>query len=204
MRNKIFTLIVSAIALLVAACIPDTETETFLSDPNPAKLDGRLLGTWYKTRDNNVLLMNFRRVQGQNGVVFEVVADDFEPARSKIVKRYRYRVWTTKIGSHTYLNLRLIDVHNEKRAPKQILVYYEVRKDGTLAFAFIDDDKSEKLVETGALAGRIKGKDFNEGAVITASREKLIALLREKGPKVLFMDKMLVTTRLKPALQPGD
>jgi len=174
--RAIGVVVVFAAALLVAACVP--ETESFLSEPG--KLDKRLIGTWYfQERNDNSTLLNINAGDGKH---LRIVWLEFRPGRTLDSKEgpvqwLRYSGFTTRLDGRTYINMQLVKAQWPDRPPKRIIMRYWYSKKRGLRFAFMSTDNVRKAIRAGKLAGR----DEKFAPVITAKRKALIAFIRKNG-----------------------
>ena len=184
-------------ALLVAACVP--ETESFLSEPG--KLDKRLIGTWYfHERSDSTTLLNIRRGEDKDKRL-RIVWLEFRPDRTLgnkegPVQWLRYSGFTTRLGGQRLINMQLIKARWPDRQPKRFIMRYWHSKNRQLRFAFMSTKKVREAIKTGKLTGR----DEKSAPVITADRKSLIAFIRKHG-KAAFekpsrpMRRMIVNRR---------
>lgn len=195
---------VSAFALLVAACLP--ETEALLSDPSSGKADEQLLGNWFAKDQSNRVEATFRR---RGDVTMDLFWNEFAPNKVLPKTSVHYRAWRTDIGGRSYLNLSLVAPRDNENMARRTLASYEIGKGGTLVFYVLDNKKLRKLIKAGALRGRLStAKVRYDGVVakidrpvVSMPRERLVAFLRDKGRGSIFRKAALVLKRSasKPA-----
>lgn len=170
----------AALALLVAAACM-VESETTLSDPDPALVDNRLAGMWrHESGDEKVEI-----AVTPNTTKPGVLNVTYTTVKEKEGKRQveRFQAWRAVIAGRDYLSL--LRFEGDTPAPRVMLVAYRLDTAGALVISFMDSKAVAAAIKRGDIAGTAKG-DPGSGAVITAPRDKLVAFIAGHDHKALF------------------
>ncbi len=170
----------AALALLVAAACM-VESETALSDPDPALVDNRLAGTWRHESGDEKVEIAVTPNKAKPGVLNVT----YTTLREKEGKRQveRFQAWRAVIAGRDYLSL--LRFEGDTPAPRVMLLAYRFDAAGALVISFMDSKAVAAAIKRGDLAGTAKD-DPGSGAVITAPRAKLVAFIAGQDHKLLF------------------
>lgn len=187
MTRSLSWLVAAALAALLAGCLPDTRT--LLADRKDSPADTRLLGAWYVSQDDETVIVHF--VPGRTGPM-EMVWMALSPKVAEVdrgpVQWRRYAVWTTRLDGAEFLNLDLIEPKPQGERAAMI-VRYAVGADGQLT-GYLMGPAVADAIKRGELAGVVEGAGVVQTSHVTATREALIAFIRERGPATVFSESL--------------
>jgi hypothetical protein len=186
MTRPLTRLVLAAVALTLAACLPDTRS--FLSDRKDSPVDTRLLGAWYIAQEDDTILVHF--IPGRTGPM-EMVWLALSPKVAEVdrgpVEWRRYAAWTTKIDGVDFLNLDLIEPKPQAEGSAMILRY--IIGEGQLS-GYVMGPTVADAIKRGELAGVVEGTGAVQTAHVTASREALIAFIEARGASTVFSESL--------------
>ena len=185
MTRSFSWLVLAGVAVLLAACLPDTRN--FLSDRKDAPADTRLLGAWYIAQEDKTIMVHF--VPGRTGpmeMVWMALAPKVAEVDRGPVQWRRYAAWTTKVDGVDFLNLDLLEPKPQPEGVAMIL-RYAITGDGLLT-GFMMGPVVSDAIKRGELAGVVEGTGVVQTAHVTASREALLDFIRAKGAAAVFSE----------------
>jgi hypothetical protein len=194
MTRSLTRLVLAALAVALAACLPDTRN--FLSERKDSAVDTRLLGAWYIAQEDDTILVHF--VPGRTGPM-EMVWMALSPKVADIdrgpVQWRRYAAWTSKVDGVDFLNLDLIEPKPQTEGVQMILRY--TIAEGQLT-GFVMGPAVADAIRHGDLAGVVEGSGAVQTAHVTASREALIAFIKARGAATVFSESLPPFRQLPP------
>ena len=185
MTRSLTRLVLAALAITLAACLPDTRT--FLADRAEAPVDTRLLGAWYIAQEDETIIVHF--VPGRTGPM-EMVWMTLSPKVAEIdrgpVQWRRYAAWTSKVDGVDFLNLNLIEPKPQAEGAQMIL-RYTVGADRQLT-GYMMGPVVADAIKRGELAGVVDGSGAVQTSHVTASRAALLAFIKAHGAEQVFSE----------------
>jgi hypothetical protein len=153
MRIETVAPAVGIIAALAMSCEP-VRSKNPLSDPSGAKVDPKLVGLWTARVDGKPMFLHVvPHPDGQMDLL--LVGDSTHGAAS-----LHYQGHLTEALGAKLLSLRGKTIPNPleekfELAPDWIFARYELRRDGSMALSWMDDEAPRKAIEAGVLSGRV-------------------------------------------------
>ena len=195
MKKPGFVIAVSALALLLASCVP---SENPLSDPHDFAADSRLKGFWYAASDDEVQFLHFLQIDNSFMDV-DMVSYEYEesPGNSPPVEWGRYRVFRTEIGGVQYLNTKPIAgaAAEDNGWSGYLIVKYKISEDGSLTIWLMSIDALARDIKNGKVAGNISDRGWV--TALTDSSANLRDYIRKTAD--LFPEKFATTYRKIPS-----
>jgi hypothetical protein len=190
------TVIGLLLGLALTACNPLPRVTTPLSAPDPTLFDKRMSGTWFSSVDylQQAIASDgwrsgydlFQLAPSRDVPSFDIGALAVWRAGSRSVTSVNGTAFASRIDGETYYNVHLAGEANDSF----LIVGVRMAGDSTVFLEFMDPSLVKKLADQH----RINIRSDHDGAyqselpVIDASREELIALIREIGPDTLFSE----------------
>jgi hypothetical protein len=197
-------LAVVALSLFFFGCF---DSKNPLSDPQKAKLDARLTGLW-QVRE--------KHIKGEDATYCHIgVAGDELPAGvmrvvvvrhdkdGRITRPAEFLMFSTTIGTNTYLNLALVDDEHLKVVKEKgwtgiegyVLWKYKVEADTILLWKMAPDAK-QRAIEGRKVKGVIKEGVLMDMNTITDTTENLARFVASAGDS-LFSSEAVHLERVK-------
>ncbi len=180
-------------ALALGACGGPVESRVALSEPGSAAYDSGILGEWYATENDFTWHLSIEA--RQDSAVLDIVGTGLGYSDGRPVRWLRLTGHASEIDGRLYYNVqRTVGVGDDYGAsdtpPGFIITRANLVDDERLEICFLDESRLNALVENGALEGHEVEGDYDGEEVpyllIEASRERLVALIRETPPGDLF------------------
>lgn len=185
------------LAVSLSACIPDSTNP--LSDPETAKIDRTLVGTWVGEMEEGLLYFHFL---GNNDGSYEVIGISQEKDSDVGIEGEWsvFSAFTSQIKGTKYLNIQpIVDGDDpteilDEDAP-YILMRYDVRRGKELRLWMLSIESAEAAVEAG-LTGEVHD-GWISSVSFTASTEELSAYVGKSNPNQLFPELMGTFKKIK-------
>jgi len=180
-------------ALALGACGGPVESRVALSEPGSAAYDSGILGEWYATENDFTWHLSIEA--RQDSAVLDIVGTGLGYSDGRPVRWLQLTGHASEIDGRLYYNVqRTVGVGDDYGAsdtpPGFIITRANLVDDERLEICFLDESRLNALVENGALEGHEVEGDYDGEEVpyllIEASRERLVALIRETPPGDLF------------------
>lgn len=173
-----------AIALLVAACVPETVHP--LSDPASAKIDTRLSGLWSGNIGESFVFAHFLPKGDGEMEIVTVAREKDESAHWSV-----FSMFPSRVAGNDYMNVKLlVDDGRPQDQDDQgfVLCRYEVDGDGGLTVWRIDEAAAIADIEQGKVGGKVRRGKWTTNVRITAPTAELGPYVAAADPKRLFAD----------------
>lgn len=186
---------VLALLWLPAACVPVSEQP--LSDPETAKLEPRLIGTWTATIEGELAILH---VLPRNERLAELLLVSSRTAA--VGPRGDWMAFTlfpSRIGDTDYANLRFVaqSGENSPDLPEGYhLARFRLGPDDTLEIWPMRAEDAKRAIRDG-LGGEIKDGKWVDEIRFTATTAELRAYLEGHDPAALFTERLGTFRRWK-------
>lgn len=161
----------------VLSCVPHSENP--LSEPNPAKIDLSILGTWFWKDENETGYIHIG-LDEKSKLLKLVMIDIKSDGELNISEFFGH---TSSLEGKNYLNLKWIR-QTEFKIKEYIFVKYTVSQD-SLGLALMDSDVVVRAIEGGSLKGKVGKDKFFSFITITEEQKKLQQFILQND-KALF------------------
>ncbi len=174
---RLSNLLVPVCFILVAACVPVSDHP--LTEPDPAKLDQSVFGTWYWRDSSSTGFVHMGKDEKTGLLQVYMV----ELKNDGDVDLSEFSGHTSEVGQGKYFNLK--GELSESEPEGYIFVKYRIDRD-EMSFSLPELDAVEKAIEEGKLAGEVAKGQFLNDVHITDKPENIRKFFTET--KDLFQE----------------
>ena len=161
---RLSNLLVPVFFILVASCVPVSDHP--LTEPDPAKLDQSVFGTWYWRDSSSTGFVHMGKDEKTGLLLVHMVELDNDGE----LDISEYSGHTSELGQDKFFNLKGNAPESEPEG--YIFVKYRIDQDG-MSFSFPDSNAVEKAIKEGALGGDVVKRQFLSDVHITDTPENI-------------------------------